>query len=361
MLQRILSILGWVGTALVFAAVAIRFLSRTGTLTIQPDQERYVYYASWAGLALVVLYTLGQWREIVDVLPPAPGALRRDRHGRRPRRARDRRRRQLPVGPAEQALGPDGQPAEQPVRADGQGAAEPHAPVKFTVFDRQTELERFRTRLDEYAYKSRQVSVEYIDPDTKPVVAREYDDSEPTARSSSTTWASRERVTSDSEQDLTNALIKAMSGDGAQGLLPAGPRREGAEPTPSATATARVSGIAASGQLHGRAAGARPAEGRPGRRHGGRDCGSDERPAAGGSRTRCRRYLARAGKLMVLVDPPIGATGGAAAQSRGAPQGMGHHARQQRRRRRQRRHQRAEHRRGGDLSAARDHRTVRAR
>ena len=27
--------------------------------------DRYAIYASWAGLALVLLYTLGQWREIV--------------------------------------------------------------------------------------------------------------------------------------------------------------------------------------------------------------------------------------------------------------------------------------------------------
>src|SRR6266542_3214105 len=58
MLQRTLGILDWVGTALVFAAVSIRF--------IKPDWDQYGVYAAWAGLALVVLYTIGQWREIVD-------------------------------------------------------------------------------------------------------------------------------------------------------------------------------------------------------------------------------------------------------------------------------------------------------
>ena len=58
MLQRILGVLGWVGTALVFAAVAILF--------IRPEWDQYGVYAAWGGLALVVLYTLGQWREIVD-------------------------------------------------------------------------------------------------------------------------------------------------------------------------------------------------------------------------------------------------------------------------------------------------------
>ena len=56
MLQRILSILGWVGTALVFGAVAIRF--------VRPEWNQYASWGAWAGLALVVLYTLGQWREI---------------------------------------------------------------------------------------------------------------------------------------------------------------------------------------------------------------------------------------------------------------------------------------------------------
>ena len=61
MLQRILSFLGWVGTALVLAAVAIRF--------IRPEWDTYATYAAWGGLGLVVLYTLGQWREIVAFFP----------------------------------------------------------------------------------------------------------------------------------------------------------------------------------------------------------------------------------------------------------------------------------------------------
>ena len=36
-----------------------------------------------------------------------------------------------------------------------------------------------------------------------------------------------ERVNSSNEQDLTNALIKVVTGTGTQGLFHAGPRREG--------------------------------------------------------------------------------------------------------------------------------------
>src|ERR671933_545663 len=56
MLNRILSIIGWLGTVLVFVAVAIRFGF--------PAREQWAYYLSWAGLVCVLLYVLGQWREI---------------------------------------------------------------------------------------------------------------------------------------------------------------------------------------------------------------------------------------------------------------------------------------------------------
>ena len=56
MLRRILGIIGWIGTGVVFAAVAVRFL--------HPVWERYAYWMAWAGLGLIVLYSLGQWREV---------------------------------------------------------------------------------------------------------------------------------------------------------------------------------------------------------------------------------------------------------------------------------------------------------
>ena len=58
MIKNILNIVGWLGTALVVAAVAVRFL--------RPEWDQYAIYGAWAGLACVVLYTLGQWREIAD-------------------------------------------------------------------------------------------------------------------------------------------------------------------------------------------------------------------------------------------------------------------------------------------------------
>ena len=57
MLNTIFGIVGWIGTLLVFAAVAIRMF--------HPAWDQYAYYAAIAGLVIVVLYTLTQWRDIV--------------------------------------------------------------------------------------------------------------------------------------------------------------------------------------------------------------------------------------------------------------------------------------------------------
>src|SRR5216684_4652022 len=59
MVNRILSLVGWLGTGMVFVAVAIRFGF--------PAKEQYAYYLAWAGLVCVLAYTLGQWREIAKV------------------------------------------------------------------------------------------------------------------------------------------------------------------------------------------------------------------------------------------------------------------------------------------------------
>src|SRR6266566_7623921 len=59
MVNRILSLIGWLGTALVMIAVAIRFGF--------PAKEQWAYYLAWSGLVCVLAYTLGQWREIATV------------------------------------------------------------------------------------------------------------------------------------------------------------------------------------------------------------------------------------------------------------------------------------------------------
>ena len=55
MLKRILGLLGWLGVALVFAAVAIRFL--------KPEWQWYTNLAL-GGLVCTLLYMLSQWRDV---------------------------------------------------------------------------------------------------------------------------------------------------------------------------------------------------------------------------------------------------------------------------------------------------------
>jgi ABC-type uncharacterized transport system involved in gliding motility auxiliary subunit len=203
-MQTFLGIIGWVGSALVFGAVAVRFL--------RPEWDQYAIYAAWVGLACVVLYTLGQWRDILTFFK-----RRQARYGALATisvlvalgivgavnylAARENKRWDL-TSTKTNSL------SEQTIKV----LQSLREPVKFTVFERQTNIEQFRPRLDEYAYQSSQVSAEYIDPDTKPVVAREYE-IETYGTVVVEYQGRRERAASSSEQDLTNALIKVMSGE----------------------------------------------------------------------------------------------------------------------------------------------------
>jgi len=296
MLQRILSILGWIGTALVLAAVAIRVL--------RPEWDTYAGWAAWGGLGLVVLYTLGQWREI--------GAYFRQRHARYGAIAtigvivalamvvavnwianRQNKRWDLTAS-RQNSL------ADQTVKV----LQSLDAPVKFTAFAQQTDFERFRQRLEAYRYASKQVSVEYVDPDMKPVEAKNagieqygtvvvnYKDK-------------TERVTSDSEQDLTNALIKAMSTMERKVYFLQGHGEREPNKTERDGYSAVSGTLRKDNYMVERLVLAQMKEVPddatvvliPGPT-------SDILPTEADA---LRRYLAKAGKLMVMLDPPIGA------------------------------------------------------
>ncbi|MBI2188176.1 MAG: GldG family protein [Acidobacteria bacterium] len=295
MLQRILSLLGWIGTALVFGAVAIRF--------VRPEWNQYASWGAWAGFALVVLYTLGQWREIVNYF-----RRRQARYGALATTgvlaalaiavgvnyvaSRQNKRWDLTAN-QQNSL------SEQTVKVL-QGL---QGPVKFTVFDRQTEFDRFRNRLNEYAYYSRHVSVEYVDPDTRPVIAKEYE-----IQQYGTVvidyMGKRERVTSDSEQDLTNGLIKALSTQERKVYFLQGHGEKEPNDTERDGYSALSGMLRRDNYMVERLVLAQQKEvpadatvvviGGP---------TSDILPA---ELDMLRAYLGRAGKLMVLVDPPIG-------------------------------------------------------
>jgi len=202
-MQRALNILGWIGTAIVFVAVAVRFL--------KPEWNQYAVYAAWAGLALVVVYTLGQWREIA--------AYFEKRNARYAAMAgvsvlvvigllvavnylSNRRNKRWDLTSNKQYSLSD-QSVKLLKGLD--------APVKVRVFDKETEFERYRTRLAAYEYQSdKKVSVDYVDPDRHPLDAKQYD-----VQTYGTIVLEykgrREKVASDSEQDVTSSLMKAIN------------------------------------------------------------------------------------------------------------------------------------------------------
>lgn len=202
--KRIFSIIGWIGTAAVLAAVAIRFFL--------PERDQYATYLAEAGLACMVLYIASLWREI--------GSFFRGRQARYGTLTAASVFIVLGILIAVNYIGKrqnkrwDLTAAKQFSLSDQSRnvVSKLDAPLNVTVFARETEFQTFRDRLDEYTYTSKQVKTEYIDPDKKPAIAQQsgiqqygtivfnYKDR-------------TEKVTGDSEQDITNGIIKVVSGE----------------------------------------------------------------------------------------------------------------------------------------------------
>jgi gliding motility-associatede transport system auxiliary component len=203
MLNTILSIVGWVGTLLVFAGVAIRLF--------RPQWDQYAYWAAIGGLVCVGLYTLSQWREIV----------------------RSFQKRETKLGAMTSIsviavlgilIGVNYLVSRRDKRWDLTAAgsytlsdqttkvlSNLKTPVKAVVFDQPGNFQRFRDALGPYEYSSRNIQVEYVDADRQPARVKEYN-----VTNYGTVVVEydgrRETVMSDREQDLTNALIKVTTG-----------------------------------------------------------------------------------------------------------------------------------------------------
>lgn len=203
MLKRLLGLLGWLGVALVFAAVAIRFS--------KPEWQPWYNGLALAGLACTLLYILSQWREVA-----------RSFSGRQARfgtlavasiavvlailvvinylGARHNKRWDLTAS-RQFSLSDQTKKVLQGLQK----------PVHIRVFDRSDGFDRFRERLDEYQYTSKQVTTEYIDMERKPALANQFQVQ--TTGTVVLAYDGRtEKVTSDGEQELTNGLIKVVQG-----------------------------------------------------------------------------------------------------------------------------------------------------
>jgi ABC-type uncharacterized transport system involved in gliding motility auxiliary subunit len=203
MVKRILGLLGWLGVALVFAAVAIRFL--------KPEWQPYYNGLAIAGLVCTLLYILSQWREIGQAF-----AGRQARFGTLAAASivvvfgilaainylSTRHNKRWDLTAAHQfSLSDQTKKVLQDLKE----------PVKIRVFARSDEFQRFRDRLDEYTYQSKQVSTEYIDPEKRPGLAQQYGVT--TLGTVVFDYKGRnEKVNSEGEQELTNALIKVIQG-----------------------------------------------------------------------------------------------------------------------------------------------------
>ena len=203
MATRIFNIIGWLGTAFVFAAVAVRI----GL----PSQNRYAYYLAWAGLGCMVVYTISQWREIARMF-----SRRQTRQGTL---AATSVLIVLAILAAinyiakQQTKRWDLTAAKQYTLSDQSRniLAKLDAPLDILVFDRETEFQRFRDRLREYQGGSKQVKTEYVDPDRKPSVAQQ--NAVQQYGTIVLKYKGRtERATTDTEQDITNGIIKVVSG-----------------------------------------------------------------------------------------------------------------------------------------------------
>ncbi|MDE3154103.1 MAG: Gldg family protein [Acidobacteriota bacterium] len=203
MLKRLLSAIGWLGTVLVFGAVAVRLT--------RPQWDQAAYWAALAGLVLVVIYLLSQWREFARLF-----SRKQARYGGLAGLSilavlgilvlvnyiavKQDHRWDLTVN-KEFSLSPQ---TEQVLN-------KLDAPLQMLVFTQEPQFQQFHDRLDPYTYASKQVSVQYIDADKQPLLTKKYG-VEAYGTIVFLYKGRTARTTSSTEQDLTNTLLKVITG-----------------------------------------------------------------------------------------------------------------------------------------------------
>jgi ABC-type uncharacterized transport system involved in gliding motility auxiliary subunit len=202
-MKRLLDGLGWIGVLLVCAAVVIRF--------VRPELDTLWWRLAMAGLVVVAAYLATQWREFVTLW-----SQRSTRAGTLSSvsvllllailigvnyvAARNNKRWDLTAA-GQFTL------SDQTRRI----LSSLEQPVNVRVFARDTDFARYRDRLDAYTYVTNQVRVEYIDPDKQPALARQWEIQQ--FGTIAVEHAGRiERITTDTEQDITNAIVRAVEG-----------------------------------------------------------------------------------------------------------------------------------------------------
>src|SRR5688572_15940946 len=210
MANRIFSIIGWVGTALVFTAVAIWVTGRTRALPASWDTYRY--YLALGGLACMLVYMASQWRDIASFF-----TRRQARYGTL---AASSVFIVLGILIAINYIGKqqnkrwDLTAAKQFSLSDqSRNVLEKlDAPVQIMVFAQNTEFQPFRDRLQGYEYASKQVTTEYIDPDQQQTIARQ-NQAQQHGTSDIQHRGRTERLKTHTEQDIHSGIIEVVSGE----------------------------------------------------------------------------------------------------------------------------------------------------
>jgi ABC-type uncharacterized transport system involved in gliding motility auxiliary subunit len=206
-MQKAVNVLGWLGVIAVVVSVILRF--QTARLEWQPHS----WWAAVVGLVLILVYLGGQWREIAHSF-----SHRNTRLGTIAATSvvivlgilvavnylSSRRNYRWDLTASKQFSVSD-QTRQILQRLE--------SPVQALVFERPERFDAFRDRLQEYEHASNgRLTVEYVNPDREPLRANQNQ-----VQSYGTVvfrYGDRtERVVSSDEQQLTNALIKVISGE----------------------------------------------------------------------------------------------------------------------------------------------------
>jgi ABC-type uncharacterized transport system involved in gliding motility auxiliary subunit len=201
-MQRILNIVGWIGTALVVAAVVLLKFGPGGW-------DRYSFWMALSGLVLVLLYPIGQLAgqfnkrqakyasvALTSVLVVFGILVALNYLSNR----RLNKRWDLTAN-AVHTL------SEQSQKV----LAGLDAPLKITLVDRSERFDNYRERLSMYRDASRQVSIDYLDGELDPVKTKQFDvQAFPTLVLQYKDKT--EKVLSIEERDITSAVIRVISG-----------------------------------------------------------------------------------------------------------------------------------------------------
>jgi gliding motility-associatede transport system auxiliary component len=204
MASRIFNIIGWIGTALVVAAVGVRF-------NLIPVDPQWAIRLAAAGLVCMLAYMASQWREIlamfagrqarygtlagVGVLVVLGILVALNYIGTRQNKRWD--------FTANQQYSLSDQTRNVLAKLDDD--------LQILVFAQETDFNSYRDRLREYEYASKRVSTQYIDPDKQRTLAQQ-DDVQQYGTIIFKYKGRTERATQNTEQDLTNGIIKVVSG-----------------------------------------------------------------------------------------------------------------------------------------------------